>query len=65
MLTTEQNCAGPNLVGMNASGQNLVQHPLVVHNGSSTDDLSSVSYFLAQKLSQTHLLPAYIRTSLQ
>jgi hypothetical protein len=61
MLTIEQNCAAPNLVGTNASGQNQEQHPLLVHNGSSADGLSSVSYFLAQTLSRTHLLPVYIR----
>jgi hypothetical protein len=61
MLTTEQDYGAPNLVGMIASGQNQAQHPLLVHNGSSTDGLSSVSCFLAQKLSHTHLLPANIR----
>jgi hypothetical protein len=61
MLTTEQNYADPNLMGMIASGQNQAQHPLLVHNGSLTDGLSSASYFLAQKLSHTHLLPTNIQ----
>jgi len=61
MLTTEQKYAALNLVGMVASGQHQAQHPLLVHNGSSTDGLSSVSYFQAQTLSQPHLLPVYIK----
>jgi hypothetical protein len=63
MSTTEQNYAAPNLVGMIANGQNQEQHPLLVHNGSSTDGLSSVSCFLVQQLSHTHLLPTNTRSA--